>query len=187
MHDERLPGSHAVFDVVDFDTRYYKAAQLYEPEDAKTSRPTSAGSLKARLLTRRLGQPDFVISAGFTPADDAEFNAWYQEEHLAEVSGITGWRRTQRYVLTFARQNRKPASEKQIDEPPKFLTLVSEHVTLRRLCNRVSNTGKHFFDGEKLPEAELGKAGEGERTKRNMSSMKATQLAVFKKLSYYSK
>jgi len=41
-----------------------------------------------------------------------------------EISGITGWRKTQRYALTFARQNRKPAGEKQLAEPPKFLTLV---------------------------------------------------------------
>lgn len=65
-----------------------------------------------------------MISAGFTPADDEDYESWYRQEHLKEVSGITGWRRTERYALTFARQNRKPAHEKQIPEPPKFLTLV---------------------------------------------------------------
>ncbi|KAK3099054.1 hypothetical protein LTR53_019180, partial [Teratosphaeriaceae sp. CCFEE 6253] len=88
-------------------------------------------------------------------------------EHLKEISGITGWRKTQRYDLTFARQNRKPEAEKQLPAAPKFLTL-------------------HFFDGEALPEQELAKASESEWTKKHLASMKAAQVAPFKKLSQYS-
>lgn len=65
-----------------------------------------------------------MISAGFTPADDEDYDKWYRQEHLKDVSGITGWRKTERYALTFARQNRKSTDDKQIAEPPKFLTLV---------------------------------------------------------------
>ena len=71
------------------------------------------------------GQPDFVIAAAFTPEDDKEYDDWYRQEHLKEVSGITGWRKTERYDLTFARQNRSVGEENKLPEPPKFLTLVS--------------------------------------------------------------
>ncbi|KAK6439645.1 hypothetical protein LTR95_004139 [Oleoguttula sp. CCFEE 5521] len=150
VHDDNLPGSGQIFTLADFDTRYYAFEQLYEPEDQK------------------IEQPDFVIACGFTPSDDAEYDGWYREEHLKQVSEITGWRKTGRYSLTYARQNRKPAGESDIAAPPKFLTL-------------------HYFDGASLPEAELARSGESERTKKNMGSMKATQIAIFKKLSQFIK
>ncbi|TKA74995.1 hypothetical protein B0A55_02649 [Friedmanniomyces simplex] len=142
VHDDSLPGSHAIFDFADFDTRYYKFF--------------------------RAGQADFVIVAAFTPTDEEDYDNWYRQEHLKEISGITGWRKTQRYALTFARQNRKPAREKQLAEPPKFLTL-------------------HFFDGASLPEKELAGASGSEWTKKQLGSMKETQMAIFKKLSMYAK
>lgn len=37
VHDEQLPGSHAIFDFADFDTRYYKWVQTYEPKNTKES------------------------------------------------------------------------------------------------------------------------------------------------------
>ncbi|KAK4891375.1 hypothetical protein LTR27_010029 [Elasticomyces elasticus] len=150
VHHDSIPGSHAIFDFGDFDTRYYKFVQHYEAENAKS------------------GQPNFVIAAAFTPTDDEDYENWYRQEHLKEISGITGWRKTQRYALTFARQNRKPAAEKELDEPPKFLTL-------------------HYFDGDSLPEQELAGASGSEWTKKQLGSMKAQQMAVFKTLSHYTK
>ncbi|KAK5674465.1 hypothetical protein LTS10_012853 [Elasticomyces elasticus] len=150
VHHDSIPGSHAIFDFGDFDTRYYKFVQHYEAESAKS------------------GQPNFVIAAAFTPTDDEDYENWYRQEHLEEISGITGWRKTLRYALTFARQNRKPAAEKELDEPPKFLTL-------------------HYFDGDSLPEQELAGASGSEWTKKQLGSMKAQQMAVFKKLSHYTK
>ncbi|KAK6429258.1 hypothetical protein LTR95_014592 [Oleoguttula sp. CCFEE 5521] len=150
VHDDNLPGSGAIFDVASFDTRYYAFEQLYEPEETKND------------------QPDFVIACGFTPSDDAEYDRWYRESHLREVSEITGWRRTGRYVLQFARENRKAAGDNELAKPPKFLTL-------------------HYFDGAALPEAELAKSGESERSQKNMAAMKETQIAIFKKLSQFNK
>ncbi|OQN97841.1 hypothetical protein B0A48_16151 [Cryoendolithus antarcticus] len=150
VHDDQLPGSGAVFEYADFDTRYYAFEQWYEPEKTKSD------------------QPDFVIACGFTPSDDAEYDDWYRTQHLREVSEITGWRKTGRYTLTYARQNRKPAGDSDIAAPPKFLTL-------------------HYFDGASLPERELAKSGEEPRAKKNMAAMKETQIAVFKKLSQFMK
>ncbi|OQN98122.1 hypothetical protein B0A48_15954 [Cryoendolithus antarcticus] len=115
VHDDKLPGSGAIFDVASFDTRYYAFEQLYEPEETKK-----------------------------------------------------GWRSTGRYVLQFARENRKAAGDNEHEKLPKFLTL-------------------HYFDGVALPEAELAKSGESEWSKKNMAAMKETQIAIFKKLSQFTK
>jgi len=46
VHDERLPGSHAIFDFADFDTRYYKWVQTYEPEAAKDGTLPAASDIE---------------------------------------------------------------------------------------------------------------------------------------------
>ena len=38
VHDEKLPGSHHIFDFADFDTRYYKVVQLFEGESSTTGK-----------------------------------------------------------------------------------------------------------------------------------------------------
>jgi len=150
VHSDLLPGSKAIFDYADFDTRYYKTTQLFEPENGKP------------------GPSDFVISAGFTPTDDADYEKWYREEHLNDIKKITGWRRTVRYELFFSRNNRKPAGEaKSFSDPPKYLTM-------------------HHFDGQSLPEKELEAASGSPWTVKNMSTMKQTQIGTFKKLGYFS-
>ena len=34
--------------------------------------------------------------------DDEEFNKWYNEEHLANMAKVPGWRRVRRYVSRFS-------------------------------------------------------------------------------------
>jgi hypothetical protein len=46
---------------------------------------------------------------------------------------------------------------------------------------------KHFIDGEDFPAAELAKLTESEWTKKNMSTMKKTEISVFEKSSYHRK
>ena len=125
VHHSSLPGSHAIFDFVDFDTRYYKFVQLYDSGSSRSGKHSSYHLLGPyQGLTYKSDQPDFVISAGFTPADDADYDKWYREEHLKEISGIRGWRKTSRWALDFARQNRSTGADNHLPQPPKFLTLV---------------------------------------------------------------
>ncbi|KAK4496019.1 hypothetical protein PRZ48_013288 [Zasmidium cellare] len=149
VEEDELPGTK-IFNLANFDTRYYKFVQLYEVDNPRSE------------------PPNLVISAGFTPADDEDYENWYQQEHLEEISGISTWRKTERYKLFFSRENRKPPEQREIPHPPKYLTL-------------------HFFDGDLLPEEELAKASESEWTKKNMSTMKDAQIMAFKRLSYYKK
>jgi hypothetical protein len=66
-----------------------------------------------------------VIVAAATPLDYPDFDEWYRKEHCYEISKCPGYRRTRRYKLTHARQNRLPEEEKQLAEPPKYLAMVS--------------------------------------------------------------
>jgi hypothetical protein len=67
-----------------------------------------------------------VIVAAATPVDYPDFDEWYRKEHCYEVSKCPGYRRTRRYKLTYGRQNRLPTEEKQLADPPKYLTMVSK-------------------------------------------------------------
>nr|OQO26167.1 hypothetical protein B0A51_03886 [Rachicladosporium sp. CCFEE 5018] len=189
VHDDKLPGSGQIFTLADFDTRYYAFEQLYEPKETKSGGSTRVQEEQSGQQLIAADQPDFVIACGFTPSDEAEYDDWYRAQHLREVSEITGWRKTGRYTLTYARQNRKPAGDSDIAAPPRFLTLVglSEGLSSDPLGHADSVALQHYFDGASLPETELAKSGEEERAKRNMAAMKETQIAVFKKLSQFIK
>lgn len=50
-----------------------------------------------------------------------DFDNWYREEHLEQMSHAPGWRRTVRYKLVFKKETKGvPESEKA----PKWLTLL---------------------------------------------------------------
>lgn len=110
------------------------------------------------------GPANLIISAALTPAPgtDADFDAWYRQEHCRDVSLCPGHRRTRRYKLTFARQNRKDSSENELDSPPVYLAL-------------------HEFDGEELP-AELQKTAETEWAKKSMGGLVGSEVKIFKLL-----
>jgi hypothetical protein len=67
-----------------------------------------------------------VIVAAATPVDYPDFDEWYRKEHCYEVSKCPGYRRTRRYKLTYGRQDRLPAEENQLADPPKYLAMVSK-------------------------------------------------------------
>lgn len=151
VHSDMLPGpSHACFDIADFDTRYYEAVQTYEAKDAPA------------------GPARMVISAGLTPAPgtDDDFDKWYREEHCRDLAKCPGYRRTRRFKLTFGRQNRLPATEKKIAEPPKYLAL-------------------HEFDVDELPAKELAATGETPWATKIMGGCVQTEVGIFKILKEF--
>jgi hypothetical protein len=119
-HHEDIPGSHDMFDYGFFDTRFYKTVQLYETEKPDPSKSEQQHSGRSEL-TCRPGQPDLLLSTEMLPADEQDFENWYQQEHLVDGSKITGWRRTERYELVNALRT---------EDAPKYLTLVSSRSLL---------------------------------------------------------
>lgn len=97
---------------------------------------------------------------------------------------MSGWRKTERYELVFARENRLPKGQKTIPDPPKYLTMVRAPLSEayepdKLICEQ------HYFDGESLPVKELARAGESEWTQRIMAAMQEAQIVAFRKLSHH--
>ena len=66
----------------------------------------------------------FVVFVSLTlkPEYEAEFNKWYDEEHIPMLSKVPGWIRTRRFVLKDWGQMGVEGREQQ-KEPPKYLAV----------------------------------------------------------------
>jgi len=91
-------------DFIETDIRYYERIQLYS-KSTPTSPKTGIGKvIKCTAIH---------LSAG----TEAEFDRWYREEHLEQVSRMPGWRKTTRYELISS--NRFEDAE----VPPHYLAI----------------------------------------------------------------
>lgn len=104
---EMLPDGGPSQKFVDFDTRFYQRIQVFE-------KPKKAGQQKGigRVIKSTAIQP--------SPGLEEEFNRWYQEEHLEQVSRMPGWTKSTRYELIFKVQNK---DDMDAEEAPKYLAL----------------------------------------------------------------
>ncbi len=95
-----------------------------------------------------------MISAGLTPAPgtDADFGAWYREEHYETLAACPGYVRTRRFKLK---------SAVRTENPTAYLAL-------------------HEFDCEELPTEELKKTAETPWSKRIMGSVIGSETGVYK-------
>lgn len=50
VHDDAIPGSHGIFDFAQFDTRYYKQVQLYEPQSPRSGKLNTTSKYTIRVL-----------------------------------------------------------------------------------------------------------------------------------------
>jgi hypothetical protein len=64
-----------------FNARNYKLIQDYDPD--------GVGEVP----------PKYIVTVEVGPSDDADYNAWYEEEHLDILHKIPEYRRSQRYML----------------------------------------------------------------------------------------
>jgi hypothetical protein len=103
-----------MFDYAFFDTRFYRLVQSMTRDDDPACRyHYRATSSEPDLCVT--DPADFCLSTEMTPGDTQEYENWYRQEHLEDVSKIKGWRRTERYELVEA--FRAP-------DAPTHLTLV---------------------------------------------------------------
>ncbi|KFY76852.1 hypothetical protein V499_03630 [Pseudogymnoascus sp. VKM F-103] len=131
-----FPGpSHKCFDYADFDTRFYEFIHSYEKPGAPA------------------GPTKLVISAGLTPAagTDADFDAWYREEHYSTLAACSGYMRTRRYKLKRA---------VKAENPTTYLSL-------------------HEFECDVLPQADLDKTAETPWSKKIMGSLLGAEIGVY--------
>ncbi|KAF2112091.1 hypothetical protein BDV96DRAFT_649452 [Lophiotrema nucula] len=91
---------------VDFDTRFYQRVQVFEKPEMGIA-PGIGKVVKSTAM-----QPG--------PGMEEEFNRWYTEEHLEQVSHMSGWRRSTRFELVFKVQSRDDPSQ---EPAPKYLAI----------------------------------------------------------------
>lgn len=65
--------------------------RVYELLTVKTRPDLSPSSLPGKYL--------LVVTFLVQPELEEEFNKWYEEEHIPDLSKVTGWQRTRRYKL----------------------------------------------------------------------------------------
>jgi hypothetical protein len=100
-----------------------------------------------------IGPGKIVISAALSPAEgsDEDFDKWYREEHLFELSKCKGYTRTKRYNLVRG----VPESRR-----PKYLAV-------------------HEFNDDGFDMAEVMKTTETPWAKKTMGSLTMKQILVF--------
>ncbi|KAI0145455.1 hypothetical protein GGR57DRAFT_298851 [Xylariaceae sp. FL1272] len=106
-----LPTSDPVFEFADFDVRYAKLVQTYDP--------TKKGPGKTRSVLVA------ILEEGPGMRDE-EIDRWYREEHIEAFSQFPGFLRATRYETVFGRGNR------DFDEQQKMSGNLSvpKHITI---------------------------------------------------------
>ncbi|KXJ97265.1 hypothetical protein Micbo1qcDRAFT_229974 [Microdochium bolleyi] len=87
---DMLPGSGLVYDLVDFDVRYYNLVQVFDPTN------------KGPGHTRTIFFAHFALKEG-CPSQDLD--DWYRQEHLPQLAQAEGYLRSTRYKLVWGRNN----------------------------------------------------------------------------------
>ncbi|KAK5203057.1 hypothetical protein LTR96_010979 [Exophiala xenobiotica] len=99
--------SKSIFDLADFDTRYYTSVAKYESSTRGKSQ-----SPKTFIMSIQ-----FDLPTGNELSRDKDIIGWYLTKH--ESSGS----RIRLYRMYFRRQNRLPQEEGKLAEPPQYLAL----------------------------------------------------------------
>jgi hypothetical protein len=112
QYSEMLPEGGPSQKFVDFDTRFYQRVQVFE----------SRGKDETNDVTAKRGIGKVVKSTAIQPANgtEEEFDQWYREEHLEQVSRMPGWRKSTRFELIFKVQSKDDETK---EEAPKYLAI----------------------------------------------------------------
>ncbi|KAI4961063.1 hypothetical protein J4E86_000088 [Alternaria arbusti] len=113
----------------------------------------------------------FVISAALQPpkdaSSDADFDAWYREEHLPVLSRAPGFVRSRRFKLAAASTLEDFQFGDAMDTAPRYLAL-------------------HEFSGEVLPWKELEASGQTEWAKKVMGGLVKEEVGLYEVKRVYS-
>lgn len=138
-------------DYAEFDTRFYEFLHSYEKPGVSPGKVYSSPS--EHRIDDAIGPTKLVISAGLTPAagTDADFDAWYKEEHYETLAACPGYVRTRRYKLKTATK---------AENPTTYLAL-------------------HEFECDTLPQADLEKTAETPWAKKTMGALLGAEIGVY--------
>jgi len=123
--------------VIDFEQRRYEFIQEYGQKFEGSKAPIK-----------------LLLSAGLTPekGTDQDFDDWYRQEHLEDLSKVTGYVRSRRYKLISC-----PSG----GNPPEYLAI-------------------HEYEGDEMPQAEINKTIEPEWCQKTLKGASQVELNGFK-------
>jgi hypothetical protein len=142
IHSDILPvESKSIFDLADFDTRYYTNIGKLGGESGSQCKSNQSRSITCSIVLSLAADPRlFIASVQFdlppdiTSSDDTEIVNWYASQHSRNSLA-----RIRMYRLLFARQNRLTQEQKNLKEPPGILALVRAPFIASRLqCSPVA-------------------------------------------------
>jgi hypothetical protein len=153
-----------VFKQARFDTRFYECIQVHENKGgAKKGMALLSSICQVWAMTDwcYLGPASLLISAALTPAagKEADFDAWYRQEHLPLIGECAGYRRSRRFKLVNATA---------LDEFKRIEPQVPSYLAI------------HEFDGEELPMSELAKVDETEWSKKVVAGLESMEAGFYK-------
>jgi hypothetical protein len=127
VHSDMLPiKSKNIFDLADFDTRYYTNVGILEGEGGSECRSTHNRPITCNIVLILLADPHplitpvpFDLPSDLKGSSDGEIMKWY-----ASQTSQNSLVRIRMYKLLFARQNRLPQEQNQLQQPQGFLVLV---------------------------------------------------------------
>ncbi|KAL2760375.1 hypothetical protein ACRALDRAFT_1078881 [Sodiomyces alcalophilus JCM 7366] len=153
VHSDLIPGGASIYDLANFDVRVYNLTQVFDP--------TKKGK----------GHTKTIISAQIEPGPEIsaeEFDRWYREEHLEQLSKGKGFLRATRYEIAYARSNAQSRVLKGLattseppPKPPTYLAL-------------------HEFSTEDVSVEQLKEIGDSPWSRKILSTCKAIETPVFK-------
>lgn len=92
-------GGKEFFPLAEWDVRVYELIQDYNPDNLPDGKLYSAAvNMRTRLRWYAVAPP-FTLHVQCEPADAAEYNDFYENEHLDLLHKVPGYRRSQRYKL----------------------------------------------------------------------------------------
>lgn len=152
-----------VFKQARFDTRFYECIQVHENGGgAKKGKGLEKIRDDLNLTDHVLpGPASLIISAALTPAagKEADFDAWYRQEHLPLIGECAGYRRSRRFKLVNATA---------LDEFKRIEPVVPSYLAV------------HEFDGDEFPMAALAKVDETEWSKKVVAELELMEAGFYK-------
>ncbi|KAE9579204.1 Core atranone cluster (CAC) protein 1 [Colletotrichum fructicola] len=152
VSSDMLPNGGPIYDLADFDVRYYKLVQVFDPKKK------GKGVVKT------------IIAAQYELGEltEDEFDSWYRKEHLDQLAGVPGYLRTTRFKIALARSNAQSRALKGLStndepppQPPKWLAV-------------------HEFESEEVDLVSLRQLTDTEWTRKINSVSKTRVFPVFK-------
>ncbi|KAH6673042.1 hypothetical protein B0J14DRAFT_701007 [Halenospora varia] len=160
VHSDLLPNRGPIYDLADIDVRYYGLIQTYDPKGTKP------------------GQTKTICTAAMELGDkvtEKDFDDWYRQEHLEELSKVPGYLRTTRFKLLYHRTNAQSRQLKGLPPRPEDKEIIAPP-TWQAI---------HEFDTENIDMTKLMATADTEWSKKIMGNVARVEAPMYHHVQSY--